>query len=183
MTEFFTVWNMIRCSGFLAFYFFTLSLALGLVSSYSIMKKKKGILVKAHQTSGWYGLLTTIFHVILIWKDQYVPYSLLEIIVPLTAKNQPILSAFGTAAFYLLLLVMISSDFFMKKIGINRWKKIHVAVIPAWIFMVLHGIFIGFDSFKPWAMFLYGSGISILILLGFIRYVEHISKQKHVPIK
>src|SRR6476660_8159234 len=89
MNEYFSVWSLIRASGFLAYFFMTLSLSLGILTSLSIMKKKKALLLSYHQTSGWFGLLTIVFHMTLIWKDRFVPYSLTELFVPFAAKNAP----------------------------------------------------------------------------------------------
>ncbi|WP_082692974.1 ferric reductase-like transmembrane domain-containing protein [Bacillus sp. FJAT-29814] len=172
MSEYFSNWTLIRASGFLAYYFMTLSLSFGLMGSFSIMKRKKAALGSLHQTSGWYGLLTIFFHILLIWQDDYVPYSLLELIIPFYAKNAPVNSGLGTISFYLFLLVIVSSDFLIKKLGLKNWKKLHLAVIPAWLFMLLHGIAIGTDSSEPWAIILYAMGIAIVLILGLLRYME-----------
>lgn len=182
MMDYLSVWTLIRVSGLTAFYFLTLSLALGLLSSFSIMKKKKGILVSLHQTSGWYGLLLIVFHMVLIWQDQYVPYSLVGLLIPFTADNEPILSGLGTISFYLFLLVIGSSDFFMKKLGIKKWKKLHLAVIPAWLLMVIHGLAIGTDSSEPWALLLYAAAIAVIIVLMLIRHFDSLyGKQAAEP--
>jgi DMSO/TMAO reductase YedYZ heme-binding membrane subunit len=172
MNEFFSVWSLIRASGFLAYFFMTLSLAFGLLNSFSIMKKKKAVLLAYHQTSGWFGLLTIVFHMTLIWKDTYVPYSLTELLIPFSAKNASFFSAFGTIAFYLFLLVIGTSDFFIKKLGRERWKKVHMAVIPAWVLMVFHGLMIGTDSSTSWALFIYAAGIILILVLALSRSVE-----------
>lgn len=172
MIEFFSVWSLIRASGFLAYFFMTLALAFGLLNSLSIMKKKKAVLLIYHQTSGWFGLLTIVFHMTLIWKDTYVPYSLTELFIPFSAKNEPVFSALGTLSFYLFLLVIGTSDFFIKKLGRERWKKVHMAVIPAWIMMVVHGLAIGTDSLKPWALFIYAGGITLILVLVLLRFME-----------
>jgi sulfoxide reductase heme-binding subunit YedZ len=175
INNYFSVWTLIRCSGFLAYFFMTMSLAFGLLTSFSFMKKKKAVLIAYHQTSGWYGLLTIIFHMTLLWKDTFVPYSLTELFVPFSAKNAPVFSALGTLSFYLFILVIGTSDFFIKKLGRERWKKIHLAVIPAWLMMVVHGLAIGTDASKPWALFLYAGGVSLILVLGLLRYFDSTS--------
>ncbi|MCQ6281512.1 ferric reductase-like transmembrane domain-containing protein [Bacillus sp. EB600] len=172
MTDYISVWSLIRASGFLAYFFMTISLAFGLLISLSIMKKKKAFLLSYHQTSGWFGLLTIVFHMTLIWKDQFVPYSLTELFIPLFAKNAPVFSALGTVSFYLFLLVIGTSDFFIKKLGRAMWKKVHIAVIPAWVMMVIHGLAIGTDSSRSWALFIYAAGITLILVLAFLRCME-----------
>jgi sulfoxide reductase heme-binding subunit YedZ len=175
LNEYFSVWSLIRCSGFLAYFFMTMSLVFGLLTSFSVMKKKKAALIMYHQTSGWYGLLTIIFHMTLLWRDTFVPYSLTELFVPFSAKNAPVYSALGILSFYLFILVIGTSDFFIKKLGRERWKKIHLAVIPAWLMMVVHGLAIGTDASKPWALFLYAGGVSLILVLGLLRYFDSTS--------
>jgi methionine sulfoxide reductase heme-binding subunit len=172
LIEYFSVWSLIRASGFLAYFFMTISLAFGLLISLSIMKRKKALLLSYHQTSGWFGLLTIVFHITLIWNDQFVPYSLSELFIPFFAKNAPVFSALGTISFYLFLLVIGTSDFFIKKLGRERWEKIHLAVIPGWVMMVIHGLAIGTDSSRSWALFIYTAGITLILVLAFLRYIE-----------
>lgn len=183
MSEYLSNWTLIRTSGFLGFYFMTLSLSLGMLGSFSIMKRKKAKLVSLHQTSGWYGLLTIFFHILLVWQDDYVPYSLSQLLIPFYAKNEPINSGIGTLSFYLFLLVILSSDFFIKKLGIKKWKKLHLAVIPAWIFMILHGILLGSDSSQPWAISIYAVGLALVLVLGVLRYMESKIAQQAPPLK
>ncbi|WP_066061906.1 ferric reductase-like transmembrane domain-containing protein [Neobacillus soli] len=179
MSDYFSVWTLIRASGFLAFYFMTLSLFLGLFSSFSIMKKRKGRLLQSlHQKSGWYGLLTIIFHIILIGRDQYAPYSSGELFLPFFAKNEPVYSALGTLSFYLFFLVIGSSDFFIRRLGRTAWKKIHFVVIPAWVFMLIHGLGNGSDSSEPWALFIYLFATAFMIVLLFIRIIESLMKRQ-----
>ncbi|HJV17614.1 MAG TPA: ferric reductase-like transmembrane domain-containing protein [Bacillales bacterium] len=173
MNEYYSVWSFIRVSGFLAFYFMSFSLSIGLLNSLSIMKKKKALFLTLHQTSGWYGLLTIIFHMVLIWQDRYVPYSLGELFIPFYSQNEPIYSGLGTLSFYLFFLVVVSSDF-IKKLGLRIWKKIHYLVIPAWVLMLIHGFAIGTDSSEPWALVIYLVGSSIVIALLVIVMIKSI---------
>lgn len=174
MSDFSFMWILIRVSGFLGFYFMSFSLSMGLLSSLSLMKRKKVLLVSLHEASGWYGLLTIIFHMFLIWQDQYVPYSFGELLIPFYAKYEPVYSTLGVFSFYLFLLVIGSSDFFIKKLGLKFWKKIHFVVIPAWVFMLIHGLAIGTDSSKLWALCIYLFGSSFIIVLLSIRIMDFV---------
>lgn len=169
---FISSWFLIRLSGFLAFFLFTFSISAGLMSRFTILKKKKPIMNQLHQTSGWAGLLTVIFHMTLLWKERFVTYQLTEIFIPFSSENATLESAIGTISFYLFLIVIATSDFLMKKLGRNLWGKIHILVIPAWILMVLHGVLIGTDSSQPWAAFLYGGGVFLVITLLSFKYLE-----------
>ncbi|MBB6443648.1 ferric reductase-like transmembrane domain-containing protein [Bacillus benzoevorans] len=165
MNELLTVWNFIRLSGLLAYLLLTISVIGGIVSSWSILKKKKGDLLALHQMSGWAGFLSILFHLMFIWQDNYVDYTLSEILLPFADNEFPFASGIGVIAFYLFFLVLFSSDFMLKRLGKARWKWIHISVFPAWILMTLHGILIGTDSSETWVRLLYAASISLVLLL------------------
>ena len=106
-----STWNLIRTSGFLAYFLFTFSIAAGLMGRLSIFQKQKLLMLELHKTSGWIGMLTTIFHAALLVVDAYVPYQVGEILLPFSAENSPVLSAFGTISLYFFLLTMATSIF------------------------------------------------------------------------
>lgn len=173
--------NLIRASGFLAYFLLTLSIMAGVMQKLSSFQHQKSLLMEMHKFSGWTGTLTVVFHATLLLVDHYVPYQIWEILIPFTAKNEPLYSALGTISFYFFFIVMATSDFFVKKLGFKLWKKIHFLMIPAWVFMSLHGILIGTDSNQLWAILIYSAGIVLISALLVIRYIE--GKMKAVSSK
>ncbi|QBK24475.1 ferric reductase-like transmembrane domain-containing protein [Ureibacillus thermophilus] len=175
----FSNWNLIRTAGFLAYFLLTISIMAGLMQKISSFQNQKQLLMEIHKISGWIGTLNVIFHAILLLFDQYVPYQIWEIMIPFVAKNEPFFSGIGTISFYLFLIVMLTSDFFLKKLGFKLWKKLHFLVIPAWVLMILHGIFIGTDSEEIWAIIIYSAGIVLITTLLMMRYFESKVKVVH----
>lgn len=177
LSEALSNWNLIRISGFLAYFLFTFSIAAGITGRISILQKNKQLVMELHQQSGWVGLLTVIFHFTLLLKDHYAPYTLKEIFIPFIAENEPFYSALGTISFYLLIITVATSDFLMKRLGKNLWKKIHFAVIPAWLLSLLHSVFMGTDSQQMWATYLYSGGLVLIVVLLIFRYLDSQVKQ------
>jgi sulfoxide reductase heme-binding subunit YedZ len=163
MIENLTTWNLIRVSGLLSYLLLTASLLFGLLQSFPTLKKQKSDFLMLHQTSGWVGFLGVVFHMIMLFFDQYVHYSILSLTIPFWSENEAFLSGLGTISFYLFLIIIGSSDFLMKKLGRTVWKKLHLLSIPAWILMTIHGVMIGTDTSEYWAQFLYIGSISIII--------------------
>lgn len=178
MLDFISNWNLIRVSGFLAYFLLSLSIMAGLMQKIPALKKQKPLMMELHQMGGWTGVLTVIFHGTLLLVDHYVPYEIHELLIPFAADNAPILSGLGTISFYLCLIVMTTSDFFMKKLGRKLWKNIHLFVMPAWGLATLHGIFIGTDSNKSWAAFVYLLCIILIGILLVYRYFGLFSETK-----
>lgn len=172
-------WNLIRASGFLSYFLLTLSIMAGLMQKLSSFQNQKQLLMELHKTSGWTGVLTVVFHGTLLLVDHYVPYQIWEILIPFSSKNDPVYTGIGTISFYLFVIVMATSDFFMKKLGFQLWKKLHFLVFPSWFFMTLHGILIGTDSNKVWAISIYCGGIVLISILLIFRYFEGKTKALH----
>ncbi|GLY09463.1 ferric reductase-like transmembrane domain-containing protein [Pseudobacillus badius] len=170
--EFFSTWHFIRFSGLLAFFLMTFSVSAGLLSSMTMLKKKKPLMLELHQTSGWIGFLVMLFHMVMLWKDEYVSYQIAEIIIPFMDDYAPVYSAFGIFSFFLFLIVLATSDFFMKKLGRGLWKKVHLLVLPAWVFMMLHGLFIGTDTEQLGIASVYAGSAVLVALLLALRYAE-----------
>nr|WP_295970185.1 ferric reductase-like transmembrane domain-containing protein [uncultured Bacillus sp.] len=169
MNELLTIWNLIRLSGLLAYLLLTISVICGMASSFPFLKKKKGDLLAIHQSSGWAGFLTILFHLIFLWQDDYVDYTIREILIPFADQEYTFASAMGIVSFYLFFIVLFSSDFMLKRLGKARWKWVHYTVFPAWILMTLHGILIGTDSSELWVKLFYISSICLIIILFQIR--------------
>lgn len=170
--DLFSNWNLIRTSGFLAYFLLTLSIAAGLMGKISTFNNKKPLMMDLHKFSGWIGLLTVIFHAVLLFNNHYVHYEMEEVLIPFDSDYAPVSSAFGTISFYIFLIVMATSDFFMQKLGRGLWKKLHWLVIPAWVLSVLHGVFIGTDSSQLWAIIVYFGGIVLVMTLLVFRFFE-----------
>lgn len=177
MNELFTVWNLIRLSGLLAYLLLSISVICGMSSSFPLFKKRKGDLLALHQIGGWVGFLTVIFHLIFILQDQYVEYTISEVLIPFADNENSFSSGIGALSFYIFFIVLFSSDFMLKKIGKARWKFIHFSVFPAWIFMTLHGILIGTDSSEQWVKLLYFSSIVIICILMAVRLMTVRTRQ------
>ncbi|MGE6555221.1 hypothetical protein ACQKEO_08380 [Exiguobacterium artemiae] len=177
----FSTWTMIRLSGLTGHFFLTLSVLAGLLGSFPSLKKQKARLHNIHLYSGWAGLLAIVLHATLIIVDTYAPLSLLEILIPGTASYEPLWNAFGTISLYLFGFVLVTSDFLKETLGKTLWKLTHWLVLPAWILMTLHGIFIGTDTGTLFTTIWYAC--STLTLFTLILYRMQVRPKTATPKK
>ena len=82
-------WNLIRTSGFLAYFLFTFSIVAGLMNRLFIFQKQKQLMLELHKISGWTGMLTVVFHATLLLVDTYVPYQIWGNIDPIFSRKCP----------------------------------------------------------------------------------------------
>lgn len=161
-----STWEWIRLLGLLAYFYFTISIIFGLLRKSSFVKSHKNLIYHIHQNAGWLGLITVIAHMFVLLIDHYEPYSIVEILIPFTAKYQSIPSAFGTIAFYLFLMVIMTSDLWIRTMNRSLWKKLHFLVLPAWVISLAHGVLIGTDTENAVIMMFYvvSGGITMSVL-------------------
>ncbi|HCN57588.1 MAG TPA: hypothetical protein DIS82_05455 [Exiguobacterium sp.] len=177
----FSTWTMIRLSGLTGHFFLTLSVLAGLLGSFPALRKQKARLHNIHLYSGWAGLLAIVLHATLIVVDTYAPLRLLEILIPGTASYEPLWNAFGTISLYLFGFVLVTSDFLKEALGKTLWKLTHWLVLPAWLLMTLHGIFIGTDTGTLFTTIWYAC--STLTLFTLILYRMQIRPKTAAPKK
>lgn len=177
----FSTWTMIRLSGLTGHFFLTLSVLAGLLGSFPALRKQKARLHNIHLYSGWAGLLAIVLHATLIVVDTYAPLSLLEILIPGTASYEPLWNAFGTISLYLFGFVLVTSDFLKEALGKTLWKLTHWLVLPAWLLMTLHGIFIGTDTGTLFTTIWYAC--STLTLFTLILYRMQVRPKTATPKK
>jgi methionine sulfoxide reductase heme-binding subunit len=154
------IWIAVRVTGLTGYFLLTLSLLVGI---YSHVPRKKSFILVFHQIIGQVALLFIGIHAYLLIFDHYEPYSIRSILIPFSAPNEPILNGMGTIATYLLMIVVVTSDF-MKQIGRSIWKKTHYLVFPLWLLSAIHGLFLGSDSQTIWGTVLYASTTVTVIL-------------------
>ncbi|HEX6594919.1 MAG TPA: iron reductase [Bacillota bacterium] len=165
-------WMLIRLFGFLAFFLFTLSVFFGMASQLRICKKKIGLFMSIHLSAAWAGIFTLLVHMLLLLRDTFIPYTIGELIIPFQSSHEPIATALGIFAFYFLLIVMITSDFWMKRLGRKMWKKIHFLVFPSWLLMLIHSVWMGTDTSEPWAVAIYSSALALFVGFIFLRKMD-----------
>ncbi|MGG2081847.1 ferric reductase-like transmembrane domain-containing protein [Lysinibacillus pakistanensis] len=175
-----STWDWIRLLGFLAYFYFTVSIIFGLLRKSLFVKSHKNLIYHIHQNAGWLGLITVIGHMFVLIIDHYEPYRLGEILFPFTANYQPFSSALGTIAFYLFLIVILTSDVWIRTMNRSIWKKIHFLVLPAWALSLAHGVLIGTDSENPVILLFYliSAGLTLSILVA--RTVGQLTKKVDV---
>ncbi|OAO89098.1 hypothetical protein AXX17_ATUG04590 [Arabidopsis thaliana] len=154
-----------RAAGLTSYLLLFVSTAAGLgLSSKSAKGRLKAPLLAIHQAGGWFGFLFGALHGTVLLFDRYIGYSASELLLPFTSRHEPVLTGLGTLAFYITLILMLSSDL-MKQLGRKTWRVIHFLAFPGYVMGLIHGLLLGSDSHYPWARIMYlltGGVITVL---------------------
>ena len=161
-------WDWIRILGFLSYYFFTISAICGIIRKSAWLTKQKNLFFQLHTLSGWLGFFALIGHMLILIIDQFVPFTIFEILIPFLTDYHTFGTSLGIIAFYLFLIALYTSDVLIFNMKFPIWKKMHFIVFPAWLMSLLHAILIGSDSKEPVVIGFYTVSIlSVAILLLF----------------
>ena len=171
-THLFPVWNTTRAAGLTSYLLLFISIVTGISQSFkSIHPKRRKTLNLIHESTGWFGILFGLIHGLVLMFDQDVTLSLGEILIPFTAKTDTFSIGIGILSLYIMLILILSSDY-MKKIGVKLWRKIHFLSFPAYLLGLIHGVWLGPDTQKGLISLLYyGTAIVVggLVLWRIVR--------------
>jgi predicted ferric reductase len=159
-------WYVTRASGIIAYLLLWFSTILGLAvtSKYLDGMLDRLFTYDFHEFISLLSVGFTLLHVVVLMLDQYMPYSLAQILVPFISPYRPFWVGVGVIAFYIILLVTIT--FYLRnKIGTRSFRAIHVLSLVGYIGVTLHGYFSGTDTALPSMQILYQvSGLAVLFL-------------------
>jgi sulfoxide reductase heme-binding subunit YedZ len=160
-------WILLRAAGIGAYVMLFLSVAWGLIATTSVMGRRvsKATAVALHQLMSTVAVVLLSFHLTGVLMDRFVPFSALDLVLPFHGAFRPAAVAFGIGSMYLALVVLLSS-WFRKRLGTAWWRRLHVLAAPAFTLAMVHGIFTGTDTVRPWMWWMYVStGGAVLFLL------------------
>jgi methionine sulfoxide reductase heme-binding subunit len=138
-------WYAIRATGTVAYLLLYAAVLTGLYSMVQKKRKKKvNNLLHFHEVLSDWSLILTFGHLGVLLIDSYFPFKLSEILIPFASGYETVSMAMGTIATYFLILTIITSKF-RKKIGFQRWRKLHALNPILYILVTLHGLMSGTD--------------------------------------
>ncbi len=103
-------------------------------------------------------------HVATIAVDSFLPFSIVNLIVPFTASYRPLWTGLGIAATELLLALAVTNHY-RKRLPYAFWRKAHYANFAVWTLASLHGVMSGTDRGVWWLAMIYALSISAVVAL------------------
>lgn len=107
-------------------------------------------------------------HLITLYFDPFLPFQLINFIVPGNQPYREIPVDLGVFALYALLALWLSS-WAKKHLTYNVWRTVHFVSFAAFALVTLHGIFAGSDAGEPFMIVMYVSLGAMVIFLTIAR--------------
>ena len=151
-------WYAARAAGIAAYLVLTIVVSLGISMAGKARSGKwpKFAIEDVHRFGG---LLVGFFvglHVLTIAIDSYLPFSLLQVLVPLTSRYRPLWTGLGIAAAELLIALALTNHY-RRRLPYRFWRRAHYLNFAVWTGATLHGLGSGTDRSAPWMLLLYSA--------------------------
>jgi methionine sulfoxide reductase heme-binding subunit len=165
------IWYAARASGVAAYVVLTLTVSIGMSMGGKAQSRlwPKFATEDVHRVGGLLvGSLIGV-HVLTIALDSFLPFSITQLVVPLTASYRPLWTGLGISAAELLLALAITNHY-RKRLPYRFWRRAHYLNFVVWSAASLHGIFAGTDRSSLWLAAIYAVSIGGVASILFWRF-------------
>lgn len=161
-----SAWYLSRASAFVAYVLLWWSMILGLSITSKVARVWPGgpAASALHEHASLLGLAFAALHALVLLADQYIGYSLPQILIPFASSYLPLWVGLGQIGLYLMALVTFS--FYVRRwIGARTWRTLHFASFAVFVLALAHGLVSGTDTSALWALLMYaGTGLSVVAM-------------------
>ena len=165
------VWYAARASGVAAYVVLSLVVSVGLTLGGKAQNRRwpRFSVEDVHRFGGLLvGSLIGV-HVLAIAADSFLPFSVVQLIVPFTSTYRPLWTGLGIAAAELLLALAITNHY-RRRLPYRFWRTAHYANFVIWALASVHGLMSGTDRGAAWLAILYGISVATVIMLLLWRF-------------
>jgi len=161
-----TTWYITRAAGWVAYFLLWFSTVWGLAIPTKFFDRvlSPTFAVDFHEYISLLSIGFILLHVSVLLIDQYLPFTLVQILVPFMSTYRPLWIGLGVIGFYLMLLVTITF-YLRKKIGQKRFKSIHTLSLVGYLGVVFHAFFAGSDSSLGVVQIIYFTTFLVVLFL------------------
>ncbi|MFI8499596.1 ferric reductase-like transmembrane domain-containing protein [Streptomyces sp. NPDC085524] len=158
------LWYGSRAGGTLALLLLTATVVLGIASGGRASPRRIGRfeIGLLHRNLSLLTLMFIAVHVVTAVLDPFVHLSWAVSVVPFGASYRPLWLGLGTAAFDLLLAVLVTSAL-RHRLGVRRWKAVHWLAYAAWPIALFHSVGTGTDTRLPLQLWLYAACLASVV--------------------
>lgn len=93
-----------------------------------------------HRWTAYLVLLLIVLHPAVLLLRNSTHFGVTDVLLPIWSPVQPTINTLGAISLYGLLIVIVTS-LFRLRLARPLWKKLHLLVFPAFVFMFIHSVF------------------------------------------
>ena len=160
-------WIVLRAAGIAAYLMLWATVTWGLIGTTSLVGKRvaRATATTIHQFLANTALLLLGVHIGGLLLDTYVRFALIDIVLPLHTTHRAVPVAIGIIGMYAFMVVLVTS-WIRKHLSTRIWRAAHLLAVPAFALALVHGVFAGTDTVRPWMWWGYvATGGFVLFLM------------------
>ncbi|HUY78917.1 MAG TPA: ferric reductase-like transmembrane domain-containing protein [Ktedonobacterales bacterium] len=168
-----TLWYLTRAAAVAAYITLTLTAGLGLLRSMARMEQRANAryLWFLDETHQFVALLTGAFlalHLGSLLFDPFLPYSLLNELLPVNEPYRALPSALGVLSLYAMAIVL-GTSWLRRRIPYSLWRALHYVSFALFVLVTAHGLLIGSDTGQGWMNAIYFGASAFIAALVVMR--------------
>lgn len=177
------MWYVGRISGIAAFIMFTLVICMGLLMTSKILVKfpffSAPNALETHSFNATFvAIVLALGHGLSFMFDDIIKLKANELFIPFVVQRDlksslgwelgiPI--SLGIIAFYMALILVLTSQFRRKIVPVKIWRLIHYTSFLFYIVFLTHGIITGTDTKEGWMIAIYVTSVTMVLGLLLLR--------------
>lgn len=150
------MWYATRAAAVSAYILLALTVVMGLARSLTRVARVRvsWLVEENHQILATITAVFVALHLLTLLFDPLIPFSLLNLVIPLGEPYSPFAVALGVIALYGMVAVLLSS-WLRARMSYQSWRTLHYASFVTFWLVTLHGVFAGSDTSQPWMYTIY----------------------------
>lgn len=165
-----TLWYVTRATAMAAYVTLSLSVMLGMLRTVARQARERvsWMVDELHQVIATLAMVLVAAHLITLLLDPFLPFSVTNLLLPLSEPYRPLAVQLGVGALYTMALVLVSS-WLRRRIRYKLWRGIHYVSLIAFALATAHGLLAGSDAGEPWMRAVYAGAAAAVAFLTLVR--------------
>jgi methionine sulfoxide reductase heme-binding subunit len=163
-------WITSRAAGIASLVLASLAVSMGLIMSLKFMRRRGPDLTTLHEALSLATLVALAVHGLSLLGDHFLSPSLADIALPFAWSYKTFWTSIGIIGGWALTFLGLSY-YFRRRIGVQRWRKLHRLTALAWIFGIAHTLGEGTDAGQTWFLVMLGIVAVPAVALLVVRYL------------
>ena len=149
-------WYAVRAAGIVAYLLLSgvVILGLGLAGKERLPGWPRFALEDVHRFGGMLVGSFLGLHVLTLALDAYVPFSIVDLVVPFASPFRPVWTAAGVVALELSAALALTNRY-RGRLAYDFWRRAHYLNFAVWVAATAHGLGAGTDTTLPWILSMY----------------------------
>jgi sulfoxide reductase heme-binding subunit YedZ len=166
------LWYLTRTTAVSAYVTLTIAVMLGMLRGVARTSGERlsWLVDELHQVLATVFAGLVVLHLITLFYDPFLPFSLPNLLLPLNEPYRPLPVDLGVLALYTMVVVLCST-WIRRHIPYRYWRGVHYASFATFVLVTLHGLLAGSDASETWMRALYAGAAAAVGFLGLMRFL------------